>query len=121
MTNLPQGATALSVACGTIEPPQTDFFRPMGFSNSNYYFYSPQVNLPVKIKAGQFKAPFMFKLAPLSWWLNKYPTTDKRSRTGVNWSLVANDLMNQCHQFGEFKGAVPAKDIPVMKWAGMKA
>lgn len=118
MNNISQGATALSVASAkhAICNKQKDLFIPLGFSNSNYYFFSLVLNLTVKIKAGQFKPPYMFKLAPLNWWQENYKTNDRRSNTGVSWALVANDLMSQCHNKGNFQGAVAAKDIPALKW-----
>ena len=120
MTNSKQGAAAETVASAPMQAAkaQKDFFTALGYLNSNYYFFVKGLNLPVKLKAGQFKAKELIRIAPLEYWQTQYPTSDKRKKFFVEWSEVAIDLMGQCHKAGIFQGAVAPKDIPFMQWVG---
>ena len=118
MKKLKQGAIDLPVASAPKDKAQKQYFSPIGFNKTNYYFFSPILGQPIKIKPCQFKPPHIYSIAPLDWWKKHYFTDDRRYGNNVKWSEVADDLMGQCHAIGTFKGAIPAKDIPFMKWVG---
>lgn len=118
MTKLQQGATTENVASAPLQAvkAQKEFFTVLGYLNSNYYFFVKGLNLPVKLKAGQFKANELIRIAPLEYWQKHYATSDNRKKFLVDWSVVAIELMGQCHKVGVFQGAVAPKDIPALKW-----
>ena len=113
MNTQQHGAIDLSVA--NAPRAHKKLFKPMGFLGANYYFYVKATNQVVALKIGQFKNPWLFRLADIGWWRSVYPTTDKRCVDGVKWADVASDLITKSHEVGEFKGIAYAKDAPIQK------
>lgn len=84
-------------------------FKPMGFRGPNYYFYVRKLNQVIAVKSGQFKQRWLLRIADLSWWQSQYKTEDKRFVSGVRWSHVEADLIEKCHEVGEFNGIATVK------------
>ena len=90
-------------------------FAAMGHSKKHFYFYNKSENLMVKFLLSQLRAPYILKLAPLSWWKDNFSTDDGRCRDGIAWSRVTTELMQACMEKGEFKGVTGVNNAPIAK------
>ena len=102
MNSMTQGAVDLSAASAqsfTASP-----FRVMGYKNAKFFFQVKGRPTPVSIAMARFRPPFIFQLAPVEYWQARFPTDDKRCPDGVRWKYVAQQLMRECFDYGEFVG-----------------
>ena len=107
MNSIQQGATDLSVANaatrGQGQVVSTPFYC-MGVSRQKLFFFVKQTNSPLSLSITRLQAPWVYALAPLSYWQAKFPTDDRRCLDGVRWRNVADYLIRECYEIGEYQG-----------------
>lgn len=74
-------------------------FRPLGYLSGVYYYYSRGEQAVVALQAGGHGKKNLYRLAPHSYWVNKYPVTKKDD---FDENAVASALMDECQRVGIF-------------------
>lgn len=93
-----EGAETVSSQISTQEPGQGMFIKCLGSDASHYYYMSSECPFVVALNASAHVALNLIRLLPLDYWEMHYAT-----KTGVNWTRAASELMAKCQAQGFFQ------------------
>lgn len=102
MNSPTQGATDQSSVAGITAIDNTPFYI-MGVKNEHFHFYSLEKSKVIALPFSRLKSPWIYSLAPLSWWQERYPSTDKRYPYNVKWTSIAFNLIEQSFAVGKYE------------------
>ena len=82
------------------QPEDGDPFRVLGHDHGKFHYLRAGTNLPITLSAGAHTPKRLLRLAPIDYWVSRFPTRDRRAP--FNTMAVIDHLFRLAHTAGIF-------------------